>query len=90
MHKKTVLKKLHYFFKMNDKRRSFMLLKILDQIQQDNADAKDGINKSAATICNEKSISFEQAFYILCFYTAFVSNKSYFILLFDLLYIYSK
>ena len=49
MPKKVDLKKFHQFFKMNDKRRNCMLLKILDQIQQDNADARDGINKSVAT-----------------------------------------
>ena len=41
---------------------NFILLWIFNQIQQHNADAKDGINKSVATICN-KSISFEQVFH---------------------------
>ena len=50
---------------MNDKRRILLLLKILDQIQQDNQDAKNGIEKSIATICKEEGISFEQVFYIL-------------------------
>ena len=36
-----------------------------DQIQQDNVNAGNGINKSVAIICNEEVISFEQVFYIL-------------------------
>ena len=52
-------------FKMNDKRIILILLKILDQIQQDNQDARNGIEKSVATICKEDGISFEQVFYIL-------------------------
>ena len=53
---------------MNDKRRILILLKILDQIQQDNEDARNGIEKSIATICKEEGISFEQVFYILLFF----------------------
>ena len=52
-------------FKMNDKGIILILLKILDQIQQDNQDARNGIEKSVATICKEDGISFEQVFYIL-------------------------
>ena len=52
-------------FKMNDKRRILILLKILDQIQQGNQDARNGTEKSVATICKEEGISFEQVFYIL-------------------------
>ena len=52
-------------FKMNDKRIILILLKILDQILQDNQDARNGIEKSVATICKEDGISFEQVFYIL-------------------------
>ena len=52
-------------FKMNDKRIILILFKILDQIQQDNQDARNGIEKSVATICKEDGISFEQVFYIL-------------------------
>ena len=44
---------------MNDKRRILILLKILDQIQQDNEDARTGIEKSIAKICKEEGISFE-------------------------------
>ena len=51
---------------MNDKRRILILLKILDQIQQDNQDARNGIEKSIKTICKEEGISFEQVFCILC------------------------
>ena len=52
---------------MNDKKRILVLLKILDQIQQDNEDARNGIEKSISTICKEEGISFEQVFYILLF-----------------------
>ena len=53
------------FFKMNDKRRTFILLKILDQILQDNQDVKNCIEKSITTICIEEGISLKQVFYIL-------------------------
>ena len=56
---------------MNDKRRIVILLKILDQIQQDKEDARNGIEKSKATICKEEGISFEQLFYILFFDAVF-------------------
>ena len=54
---------------MNDKRENFILLRRLEQIQQDSADARD-------TICNEEGISFEQVFNILFFDGVFISNKS--------------
>ena len=50
---------------MNDEKRILILLKILDQIQQDNQDAKNYIKKSLTAICKEEGISFEQVFYIL-------------------------
>ena len=53
------------FFKMNDKKRTLILLKILDQILQDNQDVKNCIEKSITTICIEEGISFEQVLYIL-------------------------
>ena len=52
---------------MNHKKRILALLKILDQIQQDNEEASSGIEKSISTICKEEGISFEQVFYILFF-----------------------
>ena len=63
---------------MNDKRRASILLRILEKMQQHNEDARDGIVKSVATICNEEGISFEQVFYILFFDVIFISNKSSF------------
>ena len=45
---------------MSDKRRNLILLKILGQIQQDNEDARDGMEKSIGTVCNEEGISFGQ------------------------------
>ena len=57
---------------MNCKRKNFILLRILDQIQHDNEFVRDGIDKSVVTNCN--CISFEQVFYIL--YVVFISNKS--------------
>ena len=50
---------------MNDKKRILTLLKILDQIKQDNEEASSGIERSISTICKEQGISFEQVFYIL-------------------------
>ena len=47
---------------MNDKKRILILLKILDQIQQDNEEASSGIEKSISTICKEEGISLEQVF----------------------------
>ena len=63
---------------MNDKRRISILLRILENMQQHNEDARDGIVKSVATICNEEGISFEQVFYILFFDVVFISKKSSF------------
>ena len=55
---------------MNDK-GILILLKILDQIQQDNEDARNGIEISITTICKEERISFKQVFYILFFDAVF-------------------
>ena len=63
---------------MNDKRRNLILVRILDQIQQDNEDARDSTEKFIATTCNKEGISFEQVFYILFFDAVFISNKSSF------------
>ena len=49
---------------MNDKKRILILLKILDQIQQDNEEASSDIEKSISIICKEEGISFEQVFYV--------------------------
>ena len=50
---------------MKNKKRISILLKIIDQIQNDNEDARSNIEKSIATICKKEGISFEQLFYIL-------------------------
>ena len=50
---------------MNDNRKKFILLRIFDQIQQDSPDARDDVNKSVATICNEEGIFFEQVVFLL-------------------------
>ena len=50
---------------MNDKKRILILLKILDQIRQDNEEART--ERSIMTICKEEGISFEEVFYILFF-----------------------
>ena len=55
-------------FKMNDKKRILILLKILDQIQNDNEDARNCIENSITAICKEEGISFEQVFYFLIFF----------------------
>ena len=60
---------------MSDKRRNLVLLKILGQIQQDNEDARDGMEKSIGTVCNEEGISFGQVFiyiYIYIFDAVFI------------------
>lgn len=62
MPNKFGLRKFHQFFEKNDKRRNYILLRILDQIEQDNEVVKDGINESA-TICNEEGLSFNAVFY---------------------------
>ena len=54
---------------MNDEKRIFILLKILDQILRDNEDARNVIEKYIAATCKEEGISFEQVFYILLFDT---------------------
>ena len=51
---------------INDKKIILIILKILDQIQQDNEGASE-IEKSISRICKEEGISFEQVFYILFF-----------------------
>ena len=70
-------------FDMNNKRKNFIILQLFNQIQQDNADARDDISKSVATICNEGDVYFEQVLYILFFDAVFISNESYFSLYFD-------
>ena len=49
---------------MNDKKIFFILLKILDKIQEYNENTKK-VEESATEICKEEGISFEQVFYIL-------------------------
>ena len=55
-------------------------MRILDQIQQDNAGARVSINKSVARMCNGEGISFKQVLFILFFHPVFISNKSSFTL----------
>ena len=43
---------------MNDKKIILIVLKILDQIQQDNENARKGIEKSIAAISKEESFLF--------------------------------
>ena len=54
---------------MNDKKRILVLIKILDQIQEDNEEARNSIEKSISMICKEEGIPFEQVIYILFFDT---------------------
>ena len=63
---------------MNEKRVHFILLRVLDQIQQGNKDVRYGIDKSVARICKKEGISFEQVFYILLLDAVFSSNTSSF------------
>ena len=54
---------------MNDKKRILVLIKILDQIQEDNEEARNSIEKSISMTCKEEGIPFEQVIYILFFDT---------------------
>ena len=54
---------------MNDKKGILVFIKIPDQIQEDNEEARNSIEKSISMICKEDGISFEQVFYILFFDT---------------------
>ena len=55
---------------MNDKKRILILLKMLDQFQQDNENARYGLEKSIAAISkDEEGITFEKFFFFLwCIY----------------------
>ena len=53
---------------VNNRKRILILLKILDQILQDNEDARNRIKKSTSMICKEEYISFEQVFYVFFFF----------------------
>ena len=55
---------------MNDKKRILILLKILDQFQQDNEDARNGLEKSIAAISkDEEGITFKKfSFFLWCIY----------------------
>ena len=76
---------------MNDKKGVIMLLKILDQIRQDNEEARNGIERRSITIiCKEDGISFEQVFISLFIYIIyfFVSLFLSFFIYFEQVYIY--
>ena len=60
---------------MNDKKRILILLKILDQIQQDIENARNGIEKSIAKIFKKEGISFEQVFCILMLYLLVINHS---------------
>ena len=52
---------------MNDQKRISLILEILDQIQNDNEDARNCIENPITAISKEEGISFEQVFSILVF-----------------------
>ena len=52
---------------MCDKKVIFILLKILNQIRQENEETMNGIERSITTICKEEGISSEQVFYFILF-----------------------
>ena len=61
MLKDAVLKKnSDELYDMNKKRKSFNLLQTFDQIQQNNLDVREGINKSVA-ICKEENVFLDPA-----------------------------
>ena len=51
---------------MNDKKRILILLKILDQTQNDNEDARNCTEKSITTICKEEGFLLNR-YSIFCF-----------------------
>ena len=57
---------------------SLILLRILDQVQQESLDRQKSVNKSTPHICNGKNVSFEWVFYILFFYAVLITHKSTF------------
>ena len=59
---------------MNDKKIILILSKILDQVQQDNGDARNGKEKSTTAIYKKESTSFEQVFCILFFDVVFIKK----------------
>ena len=64
---KTQKKAMLKFCMMNNKKRISILLNILDQISQDNEEARNGIEKSIEIICKEEGISCEQVFLYIFF-----------------------
>ena len=68
-----MLKKISSGFKLNDKKRILILLKTLDQIQNDNKETKSCIEKSIKTICKEEAISIDNRNKCFC-YLIIISN----------------
>ena len=62
---------------MNDKKRILILLKILDQIQQDKQDAKNCTEKSVTKICIEEGIYRTGILYFAYFVFVFVFTLSF-------------
>ena len=62
---------------MNDKKRILILLKILDQIQQDNQDAKNCTEKSVTKICREEGIYRTGILYFAYFVSVVVFTLSF-------------
>ena len=62
---------------MNDKKRILILLKILDQIQQDKQDAKNCTEKSVTKICTEEGIYRTGILYFAHFVFVFVFTLSF-------------
>ena len=65
---------------MNEKRVNFILLRVLDQIQQGNKDVRYGIDKSVARICNEEvfPLSRYSVFCFLMLYLLVINHPSAF------------
>ena len=63
---------------LNYKKEFWYSKKILDQIQQENEDARNDIEKSISKICKEEGISFEQVCYILSFDASAFRVDNYF------------
>ena len=82
---KSCVEKFSLVFQDEWWKKKIMLLRILDQVQQDNKDVRDGIDKSVATLRHEEDISFEQVLYILFFDAVFIRVEYLYIPFFSFL-----
>lgn len=68
-----ILKKKKLVVKMNNKKRSGILLRVLDKIYQETANMSDYIETCMIDTCKDENVSPNQGFYILLYFL-FVAN----------------